>query len=234
MTDTNDSYRRTVLRTVGAVGALFGVSGVASAGGKTDGHDHDHDHDHDDDDDDDDLKAPTPAEAEEDVGEETSIRFDAQVTDGTYVVAEDVVVPTAGFLSIHQSNTEIDGEQYDYINTEDGSPQNAAQTIVGFSEYLEPGIYDEVKVPIYQDDDLPPVAASGQHRLEDPAVLLALMHVDGNDNEEWDLFDNEDIVDAAYDFGDTEFAPPFDRPDDVAAVVPLEENEDVFEIYKDH
>ncbi|PSP43588.1 hypothetical protein BRC68_06485, partial [Halobacteriales archaeon QH_6_64_20] len=50
MTDTNDSYRRTVLRTVGAVGALFGVSGVASAGGKTDGHDHDHDHDHDDDD----------------------------------------------------------------------------------------------------------------------------------------------------------------------------------------
>jgi hypothetical protein len=226
MTDTNDSHRRTVLRTLGAVAALFGVSSAATAHKGPDGHDDD-DHDHDDD-----LKAPTPAEPEEDVGEETSIRFDAQVTDGTYVVAEDVVVPTAGFLSIHQSNTVVDGEEFDYINTEDGSPRNAAQTIVGFSEYLKPGIYDEVKVEIYQDDDLPPVAASSQHRLEDPAVLLALMHVDGNDNEQWDLFDNEDIVDAAYDFGDTEFVPPFDRPDDVAAVVPLEENEDVFEISK--
>ena len=56
------------------------------------------------------------------------------------------------------------------------------------------------------------------------------MHIDGNDNEEWDLFDTEDVADFAYDFGKTQFAPPFDRPSDIAAVVPLEENAEEFEI----
>ena len=227
--------RRRVLQTVGGAGAALTLAGVTSGKSEADDEDedddtYDADGDHEDEDGDGDLEAPTPAEAEEDVGEEASVRFEAQVTDGTYVVAEDVVVPTAGFLSIHQLETEVDGETFYYINRENGAPQFPAQTIIGFSEYLEPGIYDEVKVHIYADDDLMPVADSDQHRLEDPEALLALMHIDGNDNEEWDLFENEDIHDAAYDFGETDFTPPFDRPSDIAAVVPLEENDDAFEI----
>ena len=227
--------RRTVLRTTGALSALLATTGLVS--GKSEADDEDDDgseyggDDMDEDDDDDGIpEAPLPGEPEEDVGEEASVRFDDQVTDGTFVVAEDVVVPTAGLLSIHQLVVEVDGEQFNYVNSVDGAPQFPIQTIVGYSDFLEPGIYDEVKVHVYADDDLLPVGDSGQDRLEDPQVLLALMHIDGNDNEEWDLFDTEDVADFAYDFGETRFAPPFDRPSDIAAVVPLEENAEEFEI----
>jgi hypothetical protein len=232
--------RRRVLRALGGASAVLAAAGVASAGNKGPKKDDDHEtydgHTDDDpaEDEDGDGKpeAPTPAEPEKDLDRKASVHFDAQVTDGTYIVADDVVVPTAGFLSIHQLQTEIDGDEFYYVNRENGGPQNAAQTIVGYSEYLEPGIYDEVRVEIYEDDDLPPVGDSDPDRLEDPAVLLALMHIDGNDNEQWDLFDNEDIVDAAYDFGDTDFAPPFDRPSDIAAIVPIGNDDlaDEFEI----
>lgn len=152
--------------------------------------------------------------------------------DGTYVVGNGVVVPTGGFLSIHQlNNVEIDGEEFYYIDRENGAPQFAPQTIIGHSEFLEPGVYNRVPVDIYEDERHPLVDETDQDRLEDPEPLLALMHVDGNDNEEWDLFGNQNIVDAAYDFGATNFAPPSDRASDIAAVVPLEENADEFEIF---
>ena len=222
-----------MLQALGGASAALGLSGIASAGKNDpdipDGFDDEKQAK--DKDGDGDLEAPTPAEKEEDLGRRASVRFEDQVTDGTYVVANDVVVPTAGFLSIHQLETEIDDETFYYINRENGGPQFAAETIIGFSDYLETGIYDRVPVDIYEEDRLPPVGASGQDRLEDPESLLALMHIDGNDNQEWDLFDNVDIVDAAYDFGDTNFAPPFDRPTDIAALVPLEENADEFDIF---
>lgn len=242
----HNTPRRPVLRALGGASAVLGLSGIASAGGKgpkKDDEDEDKDkhetyngytkdHPAKDEDGDGLPEAPTPAEPEVDLGEEASVRFEAQVTDGSYVVAKDVVVPTAGFLSIHQlDGAEIDGEEFYYINEENGAPQNAAQTIVGGSDFLEPGIYDRVPVDIYEDDRRPLVAETGQDRLEFPKPLLALMHIDGNGNEEFELFDNDDIVDAAYDFGETDLTPPFDRPSDIATVVPLENNAEEFDIF---
>ncbi|KYH23886.1 hypothetical protein HAPAU_39650 [Halalkalicoccus paucihalophilus] len=73
-------------------------------------------------------------------------------------------------------------------------------------------------------------------RLPEATVLVSLPHVDSNENEEWDFFD-EDDEDPAYGFEDVgaptdgSFAPPGpDRPTDIEAVVPLEENEDEFHI----
>jgi hypothetical protein len=216
-----------MLKTLGAAGALFGVSSVGSASGKSgdkDGHDgFDDDKEAEDEDGDGIPDASNPSEHEEDVGQEASVRFDSQVTDGSYVVANDVVVPTAGFLSIHQLDDAlaVDGEEVYYIDREDGSPQFAAQTIIGGSDLLEPGVYDRVPVDIYADDRRPLVEERGIDRLDDPKPLLALMHVDGNDSGEFELFDNDDIEDTAYDFGETDFAPPFDRPSDIAALVPI-------------
>lgn len=45
--------------------------------------------------------------------------------------------------------------------------------------------------------------------------------------------DNGNIVDAAYDFGDTDFAPPFDRPNDIAVVKLLDNNVEEFKIFID-
>ena len=83
--------RRRVLQTVGGAGAALTLAGVTSGKSEADDEDdddtYDADGDHEDEDGDGDLEAPTPAEPQEDLDEEASVRFEAQVTDGTYVVA---------------------------------------------------------------------------------------------------------------------------------------------------
>ncbi|ADJ15437.1 hypothetical protein C497_12397 [Halalkalicoccus jeotgali B3] len=164
-------------------------------------------------------------------------RFSDQVTDGTYVIVDEGNITTeeGGFMSVHIARPEEDIADVGFINPEDGSPQNAAATIIGYSEYLEPGVHQNIKVPILQDEELQ--AVSGElDRLPEPAVLVSLPHVDSNENEEWDFFDEGD-PDSAYGFEgigaptDGSFGPPGpDRPTDIAAVVPLEENVEEFHI----
>ena len=141
------------------------------------------------------------------------VRFDDQVTDGTYVVVEEAKLTTPGFVSIHLGP--------EFIN-DDGEPVNAPETIIGYSAFLEAGEYENVEVPLFEDEELPAVEED-EERLDEPTVLVALPHEDANENEEWDFYDVDD-PDVAYDFGDTSFAPPSDRATDIAAVVPLEEN----------
>ena len=160
------------------------------------------------------------------VPEETYARFSDQVTDGTYVVVDEINITTeeGGFASIHIANPAEGIADPGFINTETGEPQNAAATIVGYSEYLEPGRYENLRVPIFEDEELQAVPEDVD-RLPEPAVLVALGHVDSNENEEWDFYD-EDDPDPAYNGAaeNTEnlYAPPLARPTDIAAVVPLE------------
>lgn len=155
-------------------------------------------------------------------------RFESQVTDGTYVVVDEARLTTPGFVSVHIARPEEGIADVGFINPENGEAQNAAATIIGFSEFLEPGTYENVHVPLFEDEELD--AVSGEiDRLPEPAVLVSLPHEDSNGNREWDFYDETD-EDPAYDFGDTTFAPPLDRPTDIAGVVPLAENTDQFEI----
>lgn len=164
-------------------------------------------------------------------------RFSDQVTDGSYVVVDEGNITTkeGGFMSVHIARPEEGIADVGFINQEDGSPQNAAATIIGYSEYLEPGVHQNIEVPIFQDEELDAVS-DDMDRLEEPTVLVSLPHVDSNENQEWDFFDEGD-EDPAYGFEgvgaptDGSFAPPGpDRPTDIAAVVPLEENVDQFHI----
>ncbi|KYH26410.1 hypothetical protein HAPAU_15080 [Halalkalicoccus paucihalophilus] len=223
-TPTTNSSRRRVLQAVGGTAAALAFTGSVSAM------------------DDDDVEY-TPSEhqrPEGPLGEGKGLsysRFSDQVTDGTYVIVDEGNITTeeGGFMSVHIARPEEGIADVGFINPETGEPQNAAATIIGYSEYLEPGLHQNIKVPILQDEELD--AVSGElDRLPEPAVLVSLPHVDSNENEEWDFFDEGD-EDGAYGFEDIgaptdgSFAPPGpDRPTDIAAVVPLEENEDDFHI----
>ena len=224
MVDNNSSSRRTVLKTLGAAGAVVGTTGIASAGGgATDAKDDDHDHQGDDR-----SNEKDADDKRNDADGDAFIRFGNQVTDGTYVIVDEIRFTTPGFVSIHIARPEEDIADVGFINPENGDPQNAAATIIGYSEFFEPGTYEDVEVSLFEDEELD--AVSGEiDRLPEPAVLVSLAHKDSNDNREWDFYD-EGNEDPAYDFGETQYAPPFDRPTDVAAVIPLEENEDEFEI----
>ncbi|MDL5360638.1 hypothetical protein [Halalkalicoccus sp. NIPERK01] len=225
-TTTHSSSRRRVLQALGGTAAALGFAGSVSASV-----------------DDGDVEY-TPNEdqrPEGPLGEGRGLsysRFSDQVTDGTYVIVDEVNITTeeGGFMSVHIARPEEGIADVGFINPEDGSAQNAAATIIGYSEHLEQGLHQNVKVPIFQVKELQAVP-DDMDRLEEPTVLVSLPHIDSNENEEWDFFDDDD-EDPAYGPGvgeptDGTFAPPGpDRPTDIAAVVPLEENEEDFHIFR--
>ncbi|WP_336346057.1 DUF7282 domain-containing protein [Halalkalicoccus ordinarius] len=208
--------RRRILQAIGGVGAALAITGNASAHPEDTKKKHDH--------------------GRRSVSDHSFSRFSDQVTDGTYVVVDEVNITTeeGGFMSIHLARPEEGIADVGFINPEDGSPQNAADTIIGYSEYLEPGLHQNLKVPIFQDEELNAVP-DDVDRLPEPAVLVSLPHIDSNENEDWDFFDEEN-EDPAYGPGvgeptDGLFAPPGpDRPTDIAAVVPLKKHGEEFEL----
>lgn len=223
-TRTTNSSRRRVLQALGGTAAALGFAGSVSAG--VDDGDVEYNPN-------DDQRPDGPLGNGKGV---SYSRFEDQVTDGTYVIVDEGNITTeeGGFMSVHIARPEEDIADVGFIDPETGEPQNAAATIIGYSEYLEPGVHQNIKVPILQDEELD--AVGELDRLEEPTVLVSLPHVDSNENEEWDFFDEGD-EDPAYGFEgvgaptDGSFAPPGpDRPTDIAAVVPLEENEDEFHI----
>lgn len=218
--------RRRVLQALGGAAATLAFAGSASAGEI-----------------DDDVVEYTPDEnqrPEGPLGDGQGIsysRFSGQVTDGTYVVVDEgnITTPEGGFMSVHIARPEEGIADVGFINEEDGSPQNAAATIIGYSEWLPPGVHQNIEVPIFEDEELDAVSGD-MDRLEESTVLVSLPHIDSNENQEWDFYD-EGEPDGAYGFEGTgaptdgSFAPPGpDRPTDIAAVVPLKENEDEFHV----
>lgn len=217
--------RRRMLQAIGGVGASLAMTGSASAAGCDDDHD-----------DDDDAHTGDRKDGRDEaaVTDEAYSRFSDQVTDGTYAVIDEINITTeeGGFASIHIARPEENVADVGFINPETGEPQNAAATIIGFSEYLEQGVHENVRVPLFEDEELDAVSED-MDRLEEPTVLVSLAHVDSNENQEWDFYDEGD-EDPAYNGAaentENQFAPPSARPTDIAAVVPLEENFDEFEI----
>lgn len=217
--------RRRVLQAVGGVGASLAIAGNASAdqdGDDTKDLDDEYDGDR------------MDGRDEACVGGEAYSRFSDQVTDGTYVVFDEINIttPEGGFASCHIARPEENVADVGFINPENGEPQNAAATIIGFSDYLEQGLHENVRVPLFEDEELDAVAED-MDRLEEPTVLISLAHVDSNENQEWDFYDEGDedpAYNGAADNTENQYAPPLARPTDIAAVVPLEENFDAFEI----
>lgn len=232
-TTGSDSSRRRVLQVIGGAAATVAFMNAASA---------DEDDENEADDEDIEYNPNDDQRPEGPLGNGRGLsysRFHDQVTSGGYVIVDEVNITTeeGGFMSVHIARPEEGIADVGFIDAETGEPQNAAETIIGYSEFLEQGVHQNVRVPLFDDEDLE--AVSGEFdQLPDATVLVSLPHIDSNENEEWDFFEEGD-EDPAYGFDgvgaptDGSFAPPGpNRPTDIAAVVPLEENAEDFHIFR--
>jgi len=104
------------------------------------------------------------------VTDTASTAFANQTTGGNAVTVDSVYVPDGGFVTIHDA-TVTEGAVFDSVR--------------GTSMYLEPGLHRNVDVTL---DD--PVTEDG--------TLVAMPHVDSNDNETYDFVTNSGNADGPY------------------------------------
>ena len=98
-----------------------------------------------------------------------------ETTPGVFAPADSVTVqgaflPEGGFVVLHDSTALAD--------------QGAIPSIVGVSEYLEPGISTDIKVPI--------------DNVSNTATIVAMAHEDSNDNESYDFSTSGGLEDGPY------------------------------------
>jgi len=99
-----------------------------------------------------------------------SVTFSEQETDGTSVVVDEVTMDEGGFVTIHDSSL-LEGA--------------VIESVIGVSEYLEAGTHEDVEVEF----DEP---------LEEDDTLIAMPHLDTNDNQEYDFVETEGEEDGPY------------------------------------
>jgi len=119
-------------------------------------------------------------DGEEDDDETASVSFEEQESDGESVEVASATLPDGGFVAIHDS-TLLDGEVID--------------SVVGVSEYLESGDHEDVSVDLYEGV---PGAEFDQDGLTEDETLIAMPHLDTNDNEEYDFVESEGSDDGPY------------------------------------
>jgi len=115
------------------------------------------------------------------VTNESQVVFGDQDGDGENVTVESVFVPEGGYVTIHNDSL-LDGD--------------AVGSVVGVSEYLEPGVHENVSVTLYEGvegaefaDDAP---------TEDNATLIAMPHMETTDDETYDFVTSEGEDDGPY------------------------------------
>ena len=107
------------------------------------------------------------------------VTFENQTTDGTTVVVESVTLSDGGFVAIHNSSL-FDG--------------NVIGSVIGVSDYLGPGTYEDVEVTLYDV----PGANYNVDRLPADEELIAMPHLDTNGNETYDFVAAGGGVDGPY------------------------------------
>ncbi|MFC6975124.1 hypothetical protein ACFQL1_11360 [Halomicroarcula sp. GCM10025709] len=105
--------------------------------------------------------------------------FSDQESDGTTVTVESVNLSEGGFVTIHNESL-LDGD--------------AVGSVVGVSEYLAPGNYTNVTVTLFDV----PGAAFDEDELTENRTLIAMPHLDTNDNERYDFVSTGGSADTPY------------------------------------
>ncbi|MFC4449901.1 DUF7282 domain-containing protein [Halorussus aquaticus] len=118
------------------------------------------------------------------VAETANVTFQNQSSNGSAVVVERVVVPEGGFIAIHEAEsaaqmTETEMATETAMETPTAAAGEAAQrytagAVIGNSTYLEPGVHENVTVQLDQP-------------LEESQVLIAMPHLDTNDNQQYEF-----------------------------------------------
>jgi hypothetical protein len=125
----------------------------------------------DDDDSEDDDEAPT-----------ASVTFDGQKTHGSSVQVAETDLSDGGFVAIHDSSL-LDGEVF-------GS-------VIGVTEYLEAGDHEDVEAHLF-DEEMVDGAEFDQDELEEDCTLIAMPHLDTDDNEEYNFLASNGEEDGPY------------------------------------
>lgn len=184
-------------RSIGRRTALRTVAGALAVGGGLGG-----------------ATAAVAAEGEEDEEWENyaEIEFNNQRSDGTSVEVAELYTEMGGFITIHT---------WDLIQEQDG-----AGTIVGVSEYLPPGEYENETVDLFAEGTGFSPEFSGQTRLEHGQRLVAVPHRDLNRTGEFEF--TEEGHDKPFTNGSrTRTDLPVDGAvNDVAAVAVVTESAD--------
>ncbi|UPV74117.1 hypothetical protein M0R89_16450 [Halorussus limi] len=121
--------------------------------------------------------------------EQANVTFTNQTSNGTAVMVERLVVPEGGFVVIHEAESAAAGAEGTATKTtaalattmvgtttaaEQMDQQYTAGAVIGNSTYLEPGVHQNVTVQL-------------DEQIQGDQVLIAMLHQDTNDNQQYDF-----------------------------------------------
>lgn len=108
-----------------------------------------------------------------------TVSFSEQTTAGETVTVDSVNVSDGGFVAIHDSGL-LDG--------------NVVGSVIGVSEYLEPGEHEDVEIALFEVSG----AEFDQSELSENDTLIAMPHRDTNGNETYDFVSSNGTADGPY------------------------------------
>ncbi|WP_340098072.1 DUF7282 domain-containing protein [Salinibaculum salinum] len=121
--------------------------------------------------------------AEEDdnvtVDQEAAVSFESQATNGTTVSIANFTLPDGGYVAIH-NDTLLDGD--------------AVGSVIGVSEYFEPGTYENQSVTLFNVSG----ANFSQAQLTELQTLIAMPHQETNENTTYDFVATNGTADGPY------------------------------------
>ena len=142
-----------------------------------------------------------------------AVRFTNQESDGTTVVVDELLLGDGGYISIHDVRRRL----YDKGVEEDP----IVESLIGISEYLEPGYYEDVTVDLF-GEHAPAVPAHDRdaEELIESQPLLALPHRRAAEDETDEERDGDAFIveDPAYREGAKELQG-FGPVNDIATVL---------------
>jgi hypothetical protein len=111
--------------------------------------------------------------------ETATVEFDDQESDGTTVTVQNVTVPSDGYVAIHNDSL-LEGD--------------ALGSVVGVSEYLEAGEYDNLTVELFDV----PGADFNESELTEDQTLIAMPHEETNGDETYDFVSSNGTDDGPF------------------------------------
>lgn len=131
-----------------------------------------------------------------------------------FVTADRVALNKGGYLSVHdysrfQFAEGEDPDDYD-VPEPDELERPVCESLIGITEFLEPGVYEELNVPVLEEDSPAAELAAelGNHdveagELEKSQPLIAIPHENNTEADDFDCpddpeYDGDDNVDGAF------------------------------------
>lgn len=102
------------------------------------------------------------------IKEKSSITFNKQKSGGKTVTVQSTTLPKGGFVTIHTRRLMKPAK----------TAKDVRKSVIGFSDYLEPGTHENVTVTLEKELD---------PKLKPGKILIAMNHRDSNDNRNYDF-----------------------------------------------